>query len=251
MSYVIPNHENLTRAEEIYLCNRWQKQQCLASRARLVKHNMKFVAKEAFSLSGKYHTVSVDDLIGYGTEGLLKSLDTFDTTAGFKLITHSVWWIRQKITRGVQDNESAIRAPANIHEEIRKAIKETGELTDDQMHVLHNCTGGTKNDDVVGTDGTMTIADKYSGINHDPSTLTDSIIDMNSRDNVIHSMISELPQRERDVLVSIFGLGGGETKSFRETSEDIGMSHERVRQIRNNTLKKLKLKHSEKLIQYM
>lgn len=241
--YYIPNTRPLTKFEEAYLIAQWQQKRCYCSRSKVIAANMKFVARTAGKYKKKYPYVKPVDLIGYGNLGFMHAMDTFDTTIGTNIRTWAVRWIVQSIQNNVMTNESSIRLPANIHEDLRKKSKNKhkNEFTEEDKVLIDNYKGTIRVEDKVGdSESTMTIGDKYAHLNHDTSSQPDSITEASISSKYLADLITSLPEDERQVIQSLFGINR-EVSTLRETGEEMGsMSHENVRKIRNRAYRRLK-----------
>lgn len=241
--YFIPETKSLTRFEEAYFISTWQQKRCYVSRSKVIAANMKFIARVAGKLKNLYPYVKPVDIIGYGNLGFIHAMDTFDATMGVNIRTWSVRWIIQSIQNNVMSNESSIRLPANIHERLRKKAKNraSNEFSDDDKAIIDNYKGNIRVEDKVGdSDSTMTIGDKYAHINHDISSQPDNIVHSNITGKYLADVISALPDDERTVIQSLFGIDREQT-TLRETGHDMNnISHENVRKIRNRAFKRMR-----------
>ena len=243
--YKIPHHSNLTKDEEAVLVRNWQTRRCEVSRCKLIKHNLKFVAGIAALYRNKFKHVPFPDLVSYGIFGLYRAIETFDPSMGYVLRTHANNWVRQKIIRGVEDNESLIRTPANIHEKMRRKLKDGVDLDDTEKAIMDNVRGVNRLDDIYG-DGKdnsglgITVVDKFSFINHTFDLLPDYNMEKKQRDDMVIKAVSELPKEERDVVNHMFGIGGYTQHNLRETGKSLGVSHEKIRKIKAQSIERLR-----------
>jgi len=247
--YRVDKHRILSKEEECELILRYQKTNCISSRNKLIECNMRFIIKCAMGFKNKYHWVHVNDIIGYGVQGFIKSLGKnkqgewrFDTSLKVRLITHCVFWVRQNIQRGCEDNESGIRVPANQWEMMRKKVKNKEDLNDEQLVWYENAISLNSSDSLIGADGrTLTIAEHYSFINHDKETLHDNNLDVSIREKNINDVIDTLTKSEQEIIRGLFGMHGGDSLTLRHIGNDIGLSHERVRQLKQRAFKKMRI----------
>lgn len=236
-NYKFKQHTILSNSETYELIIRWQTEGCIKSRNKLLVHNLRFISKVASALKSLYHYVPVDDLVGYGVEGFLNSLDKFDVSSGKKLITYAVHWIRQNIQRKSEDCETTIRYPANIREEIRKAVK--GDyLTQEQQGIIDNYLGNQRGDDVIGDDNNsnMTLADKYAFINHSKYDLVDEAYIQNEMHGNLQLVLSGLSPIQKQVVIHLFGFNDMGEMNLRQVASNLGISHEHVRKIRESAI---------------
>lgn len=241
--YRIDNFRELSREEEAYLITRWQKQRCYASRTKVIESNQKFVAKAARKYIKKYSHVEVQDLIGYANLGFIHALNTFDVSQGTTIRTHAIAWIIQHIQRYVESNESCVRIPANIHEQIRKKVAAKTELDDCERGFMDNCRGTIRIDDPIGDDdSSLTILEKYSYINHVDHMLPDHNSIEGTQEKEVSDLLKELENPiDREVMKYLFGIEYSEC-SLREVGDMFNMSHENVRKIRNSSFKAMRAK---------
>jgi len=221
----------------------------IAARDKLVTSNLRFVLQIANFYEGK--GVDVDDLIQDGNLGLIKAIERFDPTKGFRLTTYASWWIKQKILQTLSEHRDIIRVPAsrtNILSKINKA-KET------LRHKLSREPYESEVEEYLdGIDVEKALRNTSKSLKLNAYNQYDqeiiSFIEQTSEDNIdatrvedikkeIDSLTKGFPERERAVLELYFGLGG--TKPF--TLEEIGnlfqISRERIRQIKEKVLTKL------------
>ena len=240
--YRIPAFRRLEQLEEALLIERWQKHKCYASRTRVVNANLKFIARTAGKFKAMFSYVKPEDLVGYGTIGFIHSLDTFDSTMGYRIRTWAVRWIMQSIQKHVHSNESSIRLPSNAHEELRKKAKKREEFTDIEKIFVDNYKGVIHIEDKVGgDDSSLTIGDKYAHINSDAYSQPDNITHNNMTSEYLANLIDSLPDNERMVIQSIYGINRNES-TLRGVGDGLPtkMSHEGVRKLRNQAYKRMR-----------
>ena len=198
----------LTRDEEYSLWERYRKNNDLDARDNLIKSNLKFVASVAKSYQGL--GLSYADLIAEGNYGFMKAIDRFDYEKGFKTISYSVWWIRQAILDALE-NRNGIEGDS-LPEEFEKQMPVDCE--DDNM--------------------TSDTEQEYM----DNSPLAD--LDSEAGKQMLNTLLKCLSDREREVLASYFGLDGRKVITLEEIGKGLGLTKERVRQIKERALKKLR-----------
>ena len=260
----IGREEMLTPDQEVELARRIHEGDRKAL-DRLVRSNLRFVV----SVAKQYQNqgMSLPDLINEGNLGLIKAAEKFDETRGFKFISYAVWWIRQSILQAMSEHSRIVRLPLNhvgainkIHKAMaafeqenqrRASPEEIAEMLDipvekvrESMRVSgHSVSVDTPFRD--GEDGTML---DVMANEDDPGT--DSGLNLESLSADIHHALAQLPEREREVLQALFGIGTREL-SLEEIGDKYGLTRERVRQIKEKALRHIKLEHSRTLKTYL
>lgn len=220
-------------------------------KSELVIGNLRFVV----SIAKTYQNQGLDllDLISEGNIGLLKAIDRFDPSAGLKFISYGVWWIRQSIMSSLNENGRTIRIPSNLIQEEQKSKK--NESKHDVFDVFDE-------DDDNPFSYTLPRCISISNpINNEGDELIDVIRDpnennpedhLNNSDEVrkkVVLMLSVLDERERVIVEKYYGLNGIES-SLEDLGEEFGCTKERVRQLKDRSLKKLR-NESYNLLKYL
>ena len=249
-------HKTLTPEEEIELFKRKEAGDPNATE-ELIKHNLRLVVSIA-----KYYanfSVPLMDLIQEGSLGLMTAIEKYDYRKGYKLSTYATWWIRQSITRALADKGRTIRIPVHYYEMLIKLRKATNRFETEfgrkpTTEDLSNMTGIPEmkieesylyNPDIVSLDTPINSADL-----DDDTVLGDFITDPSvGRDLGLADIINEdfmstleslnLDERELDVIKRRFGFYG-KMQTLEEIGRDYGLTRERIRQIENRSLKKLR-----------
>lgn len=218
-------------------------------RNALIEHNMRFV----MSVTSKYHRhgVSPLELVNVGAMGLAQAIEKYDMDSGKRLITVGVWWIKAYVSAYLRDNANPIRLPANQHLLLQKALRESTknnvdlhEIASDEVCELFNLTQqGSSFSDPVGHDGddSLTIEDTLA----DETDTPYDEMEKGSIHNSIIDALGNLPENQREIILLINGFAGGEKKTLKEVGAEIGLSYERVRQLRNKAYRSLKEDHPE------
>ncbi|MBN2134806.1 MAG: sigma-70 family RNA polymerase sigma factor [Acidobacteria bacterium] len=254
----------ITPDEEKALGWRIQKNSDEEALNTLVTANLKFVV----SLAKKYRNSGIPflDLINEGNLGLIEAAKRFDPTKNVKFITYAVWWIRQAIIHAMAEQGRMIRLPVKkaiqlnkINGKISKLknkldrnpsimeIAQEMELEPEEIEsLIINYGPPTSLNMVISEDGNYELGDIFEQVLNEP---VDEKIIRESLTEQIRSLIKELNENERTILIMRYGLDGEEPKTLKEVGEYIGLSRERVRQIENQA--KLKLRKSTKCRQLL
>jgi RNA polymerase primary sigma factor len=232
-----------------------------AAREHMIKANLRLVVKIAHDYEG--FGLPLLDLISEGNIGLMKAVERFDPAKGGKLSTYGSWWIKQSIKRALANQSKTIRLPVHLVDKIarmrRVAMKLQEEIgrepTDEELaeemgmttaRVAQMRTAAIRPaslDATIGDDDSQTFADVVPDQNaHSPyEDLEESTVN-----GMLQEMVKTLDPREATILRFRFGLDGGSEKTLEEVGQKFGVTRERVRQIQNLALKRLR-KMIEKL----
>jgi RNA polymerase primary sigma factor len=231
-------HTNpVSRKEEQSLFRLTAKGNCTA-RERLVSANMRFVLKVALQYRGA--SIPLQDLVSEGSMGLIRAIESFDYSRGLKFISYAVWWIKAYITRAINEQSGLIRLPANQHLRVKKAIKSVNapeELSDDIRRLIQLVEGGMSLDDPMNINNEKT----YSEIMADDKYLSpEAETEISKMEQITQVILGELPPREAEVIRGLFGIDHDSPRNLREVGESLNISHERVRQLRDQALKRIR-----------
>lgn len=226
---------------------------------KIIKHNLRFVITVAKQYQGQ--GLPLVDLINEGNIGLCTAVSKFDYTRGFKFISYAVWWIRQSIIQAIYNTGRTIRFPIPTVSKLNKLIKVSSTLesklereatieelaketdfTEEKVEDLikYNNTCSSM-DVVIDEDNNSTIGDLIpSYVKSDD----DLIIDSDKKE--LNKIISNLPNRNADIIRMFFGIGM-QALSLEEIGLRFGMSEERIRQLREEGLEILRSNYSEEL----
>src|SRR5512140_2635804 len=254
--------ELITPEEEVKLAIRI-KQGDLKALDRLTKANLRFVV----SVAKQYQNqgLSLPDLINEGNLGLIKAAQRFDETRGFKFISYAVWWIRQSILQALAEQSRIVRLPLNKIGSINKINKAYAQLEQqferepnaDEIATLleiseNEVKESLKNSGrhvsmdaplVQDEDNTM-----YDVLKSEENTTPDTGLLYESLRKEIERAVSTLTQREADVIRLYFGLNGSHPMTLEEIGEKFDLTRERVRQIKEKAIRRLKHTSRSKIL---
>ena len=200
----------------------------------LLEGNLRFV----ITVSKQYQNQGLDfpDLIAEGNYGLMKAIENFDWSKKLRFISYAVWWVRQSILQSLNENARTIRLPVNVVQELHKAKKEMDssgiELPDKFVNLPYT----------IGLDNPLNEeGDTLMDVLMNPNAeLADSSIstDQTLKDKLL-GMLDVLDERERVIVEDYFGLSGS-TRTLEDIGNDFDLTKERVRQIKEKALRKLR-----------
>ncbi|AHM58529.1 RpoD subfamily RNA polymerase sigma-70 subunit [Flammeovirgaceae bacterium 311] len=245
----------LTLDEEVELARRIRLGDQLAL-DKLVRSNLRFVV----SVAKQYHngTMPLNDLINEGNVGLIRAAQLFDASKGFKFISYAVWWIRQSIMKALDDHARIVRVPSNKLGDLSKISKAvsameqqferepTPEELADFMGVEVEDIQRTKKasirqsslDAPFGEDGDGSLLDVM--INPDAIDTDASLVQGGSLRAELERVMATLSEREQEILKKLFGIDMEYSMSMEDIGEELGLSRERVRQIKEKALAKMR-----------
>ena len=252
-----------SQSDSLYRLIQWDRLRN-ESREALINANVRLVV----SIAKKYTTYGLEmiDLVQEGNTGLIKAVENYDYTMGYKFSTYATWWVKQAISRAIADKSKAIRLPANMQDVVRKVTKAQRAHSSKygvtpNVEELVEMTGFSDKKVLLAlntifepisidnfTDGDH--KNRYSSFFEDRSIespeYTTRLVSVKKR---LEGILDALDEKEQAILKTRYGLEDGRVKTLRETGEKFDISRERVRQIEIKALSKLK--HPQRLKQVL
>lgn len=234
-----------------------------AARQAMIEHNLRLVVSIAKGYLGR--GVPMGDLIEEGNLGLMHSIDKFEPERGFRFSTYATWWIRQAVERAVMQQGRVIRLPVHVVRELQQVLRARRTLEHDPAFAALRPEGVGVDDiaalmgrdarevaDLLAMAESPRSLDAAMDRSEDGQTLVDTLADEDTPDpaaatqghevaRLLEGWIATLTRREREVLDGRFGLHNREPETLDILSDRLGLTRERVRQIQNEALRKLRI----------
>jgi len=258
----IAREELLTPDDEVQLAQRI-KQGDQAALEKLVKANLRFVV--SVSKQYQHQGLSLPDLINEGNIGLIKAAQRFDETRGFKFISYAVWWIRQSILQAIAEQSRLVRLPLNQIGSVNRILKEAAlleqkferpssalevaealDISEEKVKEAFKISSKHVSMDApIVEDEDVSLIDV---IVPDSSPHTDQILMSESLSLEIQRSLSSLSQKEKDIVNMFFGIGYKQPLTLDEIASKFNLTRERVRQIKEKALRRLKQNHRNQIL---
>jgi RNA polymerase primary sigma factor len=251
----ISKESMITPDEEVELARRIKLGDHVALE-KMVRANLRFVV----SVAKQYHNGSMplNDLINEGNLGLIKAAQQFDATKGFKFISYAVWWIRQSIMKALDEHSRLVRIPANKRADLYK-INKAAALIEQQYEREPTAEEladfmGIKEEDIhkigtaairqssldapFGSDNEGSLLDILE--NADAEAADAAMVNGDSLRAELGRILAQLSEREQLILLKLYGIGLDYSMSMEDIAEELGLTRERVRQIKEKALAKMR-----------
>ncbi|MBQ6309450.1 MAG: sigma-70 family RNA polymerase sigma factor, partial [Prevotella sp.] len=209
--------------------------------------------------------LSLPDLINEGNLGLIKAAEKFDETRGFKFISYAVWWIRQSILQAIAEQSRIVRVPLNQvgsvnkinrvmnkfeqENERRPSVDEIAEKTDIPFEKIEDAI--SVNNRHVSVDAPFVDGEDNSLLDvlvNDDAPMADRMLVIESLREEINRALTSLNERERNIIEAFFGINQTTEMTLEEIGEKFGLTRERVRQIKEKAIRKLRQNTKSKML---
>ena len=228
------------------------------AKEKMINHNLRLCIAVAKNYTSRVITLPFMDLVQEGNMGLMRAVEKFDPAMNCKFSTYAIWWIRQSITRAIADQGRVIRLPNHMVETLAKFIRAQKQMTLELGRIPTSAELGKElnksEEEVDRILGYFTIPvslDTKVGEDEDASIVDfveDTRVSSNPEDSAIYENLKEIidkslndfSEKEKDIIVNRFGLGGRAKMTLEELGDKYGITRERVRQLESKVIMKLK-----------
>ena len=245
----LSRHPILTTEEEVDLCRGWKKKSARQKRTvrdRLIESNLRYAVKVAGEYGGR--GVAYEDLVCEANVGLVEAAKRFDPDRGYKFITYAIWWIRRSLIKAVRD-QYVVSYPNNVAQNIYEVFQNDGQHPDGMTPRAYQSALAMSNLRIVRLDNCMA--------EDESSTYGEALPDPNAADpsdvgaDAVLEAVAQLPERLGHIIARYYGLDGRVREKLGEIGKDLGITRERVRQLRNKGMAILLRRHGRVLRELM
>jgi len=246
----------LSLSEEVHFATR-AKQGDFSSRQKMIEHNLRLVVSIAKHYINR--SVALLDLIEEGNLGLMRAIDKFEPERGFRFSTYATWWIRQSIERAIMNQARTVRLPVHMVRELNQILRAkyhleaqhhdgkdataediaylVGRPVEDVQDILALSEHAASLDAPLDNDPQASLMDMLPG---DSDDAPDARAEQHEMTVLVRDWLAKMPDKQRTVIVRRFGLDNDDPATLEELASEMGVTRERVRQIQQEALVKLK-----------
>jgi len=252
----------LSAQREVVLTRRVERGD-LDARAQVIEANLRLVVSIAKRYVGQ--GLALEDLVGEGNIGLIRAVAKFDPSKGFRFSTYATWWIKQAITRAILEGSRTVRLPVYIMEEVMRVKRTTRQLYQElgseptvaQIGERMGITGDRVSELLIWAEKVFSLDAPLS--DEEENSLSDIIEDQTAQGPLemtdrmllreeVGRALNNLTQREREVIILRFGLMDDHDHTLEEVGKKLNVTRERVRQIEERAIRKLRHPQSSRLL---